>query len=268
MNPLERAAIVLQLVIESIQAIVNREVMRFSDGTVDVSVTFGGASQRSLVNVLLADMLEPVDPDLLDFEGSLLDALEAVVTPPPFGASDAGDRLQEAAAAWREWLGQEIEVTVNLSLINLNPTLRLRRMEFVTICGNVSKHNMSRLTRNARRLGRILGRQGVAVSSVEALCSLDDFQARFHDDILSYHATTIAELLTNLRWAIHEYLLPQFYRSYRACTGAEDRKYTYEYPDDIAAPYARMRYWDLMNAVREGPWLPRFTGSPSLKGQY
>ena len=127
---------------------------------------------------------------------------------------------------------------------------------------------MSRLTRNAERLAQLLGRNGVQVERIDALRALDDFQQRFHDDILVYHTTTIAELLNNLRWAIHEYLMPEFERAYIPPPSDEDPRYSFGYPPGLVNPYAKLRYWDLMNSVRARPWLPRFTGTSNLKGDY
>jgi hypothetical protein len=264
----ERAAIVLQLVVESIQAIVNHEVLSFSPGSVNIQASFRSPSQAAMANVLLADMLEPVDKTLLDFEGSLLDAMIDVSNSAPFGAGDEVVRLRAAVKAWSDWLEQDIDVEVWFPSIDTNTRLNLKRREFIAICGNISKHNMSRLTRNAKRLSTLLKRNGTSVDWIDALRALDDFQVRFHDDILAYHSTTIAELLNNLRWAIQEYLAPEFERSYRPPTSVGDPRYSYHYPAGLEDTYAKSRYWDLMNSVRAGPWIPRFTGTPSLKGNY
>lgn len=51
------------------------------------------------------------------------------------------------------------------------------------------------------------------MSPDEAALALEDFYRWFHDDILNYHASTIAEFLNNIRWGIYEYLQPEFQRS-------------------------------------------------------
>ena len=43
----------------------------------------------------------------------------------------------------------------------------------------------------------------------EPYLALDDFAAWFHDDVLDYHASQIAEFLNNIRWAVYEYLQPE-----------------------------------------------------------
>lgn len=267
--PIEREAIVLQVIVETIHAMVNYEMLNFSSGHEQIQVTPKSTSQCAMFNVLLADMLEPVDPELLGVKGNLLEALVAVAQSPQLGKGDAARRLQATTKVLTDWLEQEIEVCVWFPSIDAEfPQLRLRRRDFVSICGNISKHNVSRLTRNAKRLAKLLSKDGVTVQWVDALVALDDFQQRFHDDILVYHTTTIAELLNNLRWAIHEYLVAEFERAYIPPSAEEDPRYSFKYPPGLESPYAKLRYWDVMNSVRAQPQVPRFTGNPNLKGDY
>jgi hypothetical protein len=62
-------------------------------------------------------------------------------------------------------------------------------------------------------LREILSRSNVSVDLDEAMLALEDFYRWFHDDILNYHASAIAEFLNNIRWGIYEYLQPEFHRS-------------------------------------------------------
>ncbi len=267
-SAIEREAIVLQVVVETIEALVNHEMLNFSAGHESIQVTFKSPSQRAMFNVLLADMLEPVDTGLLGVEGSLIDALLAVATNPQLGAGDEAFSLLAAAKDWSHWLEQDIEVEVWFPSIDTQTRLKLKRHDFISICGNISKHNVSRLTGKATELSRLFENNGIVVGQIDALRALDDFHVRFHEDILVYHGTTIAELLNNLRWAIHEYLLPEFKRSYSPPPSEEHPMYSFSYPDGLVNAYSRARYWDLMNSVRERPWIPRFTGTANLKGDY
>jgi hypothetical protein len=88
---------------------------------------------------------------------------------------------------------------------------------------------------------------------------------QLHDDILNYHASTVAELLNNIRWAIHDHLLPEFRQSYRKTSGI---LYTYKIPSAVSTPNGENLYWELMNHVRSGPIIERFTASQYLKGRY
>lgn len=267
-SDIEREIIVLQAMIESINSMVNCEMLRFSQGSVEIQVTFTSLAQRSLFNVLLADLLEQVDPDLLGKQGSLLDLLHLVTQKPSFTSGDLAENLVATESALRSWLDTDIQVDTWFPSIDKNLKLKLQRKQFISICGNISKHNISRLTRNSKKLAELLKLNGVTVSSVDALRALDDFHERFHNDILGYHSTTLAELLNELRWAIHEYLTPEYVRSYVPPPSDESPLYSFKYPEGVSNEYAKSRYWDLMNTVRTRPWIPHFTGTHNLKGQY
>ena len=215
--------------------------------------------------MLLADMLEPVDATLLGKKAPLLDVLSDVASSPCLGSKTRARRLQSALRRLRRWLDKEVRVLVWFPTINTNIRLRIRRSDYVSICGNISKHNSSRLTGKARRLQQLLADSGASVDATDALRALDDFHEHFHTDLLVFHATTIAEMLNELPWAIHEYLVPRFARSYVSPKSEADPRYSFKYPTDIVNQFARDRFWDIMNSVRSRPWLGRFKAAQTLK---
>jgi hypothetical protein len=73
---------------------------------------------------------------------------------------------------------------------------------------------------------------------------LGDVYGRFHDDIINYHSSTIVELLNNIRWGIHDYLLPEFRRSFRP-DPTEPFKCAFLAPADIHSALAVNCYWGL-----------------------
>lgn len=265
---IEREVIALQIAVEQLQAMVNHEMFHFSPGHVEIQATFASSSRLELFNLLFADFLEPVDSAILDSTDSLLEVLYTVAKEPTLGDANVASALLSPTAKLKEWLDQTIQPEVWFPSINRNVDLKLRRAQFIAICGNISKHNLSRLTRNAKRLAALFGDNGIDVSSINALRALDDFRVRFQEDIIVYHSTTMAELLNNVRWGIQEYLEPEFYRSFTPSPIQDDPKYSYKYPDGLQDLFAQARYWDLMNSVRARPWIDRFTGTQYLKGRY
>jgi hypothetical protein len=101
----------------------------------------------------------------------------------------------------------------------------------------------------------------------EAVLALEDFYERFHTDILNYHGSTIAEFLNGIRWGVHEYLLPEFRRSFTP-RGGDPTRYEYLYPDGVSTKLGKALYWDLMNRVRGRPYLERFQVTRHLKLRY
>lgn len=151
--------------------------------------------------------------------------------------------------------------------IDTETTLKLTRIAFLKMCGNIAKHNFLRLIGAAEELKEILSRNSVQIGLDEAVLALEDFYRWFHDDILNYHASVIAEFLNNIRWGIYEYLQPEFQRSI-VWGSREPPKYRYTYPAGVTSSLARSYYWDLMNDVRRPPYVRRFQVTRWLKLRY
>ena len=133
--------------------------------------------------------------------------------------------------------------------------------------GNISKHNYLRAIGVAKQLKDILSQSGVTVDINEALLALSDFYERFHDDILNYHSSTIAEFLNNIRWGIYDYLQPEFNKSI-IYEGGTPLKYHYTYPEEIKSRFAKECYWELMNYIRNKPYMRKFKVNRYFKLQY
>lgn len=143
----------------------------------------------------------------------------------------------------------------------------MQRREFLKICGNISKHNYTRLTDAAQKLQQILRRTGVNLTASQALMVLDEFDEWFYQNIFHYHSSTIAKFINNIRIGIFEYLLPEFARSYTP-DQYHPPTYGFKQPNGIQNDYAFHVYWDLMSKVRGRPWMPSFTVTSLLKKRY
>jgi len=86
------------------------------------------------------------------------------------------------------------------------------------MCGNIAKHNFLRLNRVASQLQEVLTKQNVVIDIGEALLTLEDLYEKMRE-IFSYHSSTIAESLNDIRWGIYEYLKPEF-RAIVTCTSS------------------------------------------------
>jgi hypothetical protein len=182
----------------------------------------------------------------------------------PYG----GDSIRTPLAAFTQWLEAECCVKdVWLPSINANLNIRVRRIAFIKICGNIAKHNFTRLSMNVGDICEILKLNGTDIDSDEGYLVIPEFYEWFHDNVLSYHSSTIAEFLNNIRWSIYEYLKPEFCRSFTK-DGSASISYRFIYPPDCNSPVMRAMYWDLMNAVRAKPYMPRFEVTKYLKMRY
>lgn len=268
LTDIEEEIILLKAVWELIDSMVNFEMLKVYGSDPDSSVLFETRTHQRFFNIMLVDFLSLTDRRAFIKQTSYLGALKKISASPNFNVNNSVASLSNATHELSDWLDQEIEVQkIWLPSINTETTLKLTRITFLKMCGNISKHNFLRLVSVAEELKEILSRGGVSVGLDEAILALDDFYRWFHDDILNYHASTIAELLNNIRWGIYEYLQPEFQRSI-VWESREPPKYRYTYPKGVTSTLAQSYYWDLMNDVRSSPYVRRFQVTKWLKLRY
>jgi hypothetical protein len=264
---MEKEVIFLKAVIELVDSMVNREIFDLLGKDPHSEISFKSMTHQQYFNIMLVDFLSLSDEKVIGERRSYLDAILAICECPHFNDNGSVDNLALTANEFNDWLEQEVQVETGMPSLQKNQVLSIRRVEFLKICGDVSKHNFSRLGSTAKKLLKILERNGIPLDVHGTLLVLDDFYERFHTDILNYHGSTIAEFLNNIRWGIHEYLEPEFSRSMVRENGDPPR-YRYTYPREVTNEFAKRCYWDLMNAIRSGPFLKRFKVIRLLKRRY
>ena len=166
------------------------------------------------------------------------------------------------------WLEQYAVVEkLWLSRISIEVDLKIKRIDFIQICGDIGKHSFLRLGARTKTLQRILIENNVQIDDSQAYLALPDCWDWFHTHLLAYHASTIAESLNNIRYAILLYIRPIARASYQV-TGKIDEfmdMYTFERPDDIRDEFAWSQYFDLLQSSLRKPNFPRFSVTETLK---
>jgi len=264
---IETEVIGLWVACGSLDSMVNHALLKLVGDSSTREVRFETPPHQQLFNILLLDFLEKVDVTLTGEQGSCLDVLDGVCRTASFDKSGSVEFLRSPVDALQNWLDTEIVVDTWLPSISQEIDLKIRRRESIYICGNMAKHNPARLTGAAKRLDEILCRHGVTAGYVRALHILDDFNARFHEDIFEYHSTVITELLNNVRWGIQDYLSPEYLRA-KVQDDSDPTKDSYRYPDAVSDDFAKSCYRDLMNTVRRKPYMERFTAASLWKQGY
>lgn len=199
---------------------------------------------------------------------SYLGHLQRVVNDPQF----AGDvsLLASSVEAFAEWLdGCAVVEKVWLPSIDRDGTLRVPRMDYLKICGTISKHGFTRLGDVVRKIREILAVNGTEIDEGQSYLVIPEFQEWFRDNIFIASSTVVAWHLNEIRWGIYEYLISEFRRSFthtEVVSGAQ--MYAYDVPAGITDPLVRSMYWDLMNDQRQAPYFPRFTVSPYVRDLY
>lgn len=268
LSDIEEEIILLKAIKELIDSMVNFEMLDLYGSDPDSSILFKSMTHQRFFNILLVDFLSRTDRRAFIKQTSYLGALKKISKSPNFDVNGSDASLSKVTHEFSDWLEQEIEVhRIWMPSIDTETTLRLSRLTFLKMCGNISKHNFLRLIRVAEELKLVLSQSGVSIELDEALLALDDFYQWFHTDILNYHASTIAEFLNNIRWGIFEYLQPEFQRSI-VWESRDPPKYRYSYPKGVTSRLAKKYYWDLMNEVRSPPYVRRFQVTQWLKLRY
>jgi hypothetical protein len=162
-----------------------------------------------------------------------------------------GKKLEDPIKKFVSWLDAECVVErVWLPSINTELTLKLPRVSFIKICGDISKHGFLRLGERVKQIQEIFGKNLKKITNEEAFLVLPEFYEWFHEDILNYHISAIAEFLNNIGWGIYEYLNPN------------DKIIT---SSDSLNPVERSMFFNL-KAFR--PYMPKFEVTKYLKMRY
>jgi len=284
MNDTEREAIILNSAWEMIDGMVNWAIFLKLDSAEPTNLMFKTRESSLLFIILLGDFLSEIrvfkgDPPPLGLKPApsivrpsdltFLFHLRQVCDNPKLGIDTT--TLRRTVEDFADWIEGEFTAEgVYLSDIEVVADLRISRIRYLKMCGDIAKHNLARLATNVKHLRSLLEAAGHPVSEQDAYLAVENFFTRFHDDIFNYHQSQIAEFLNNIRWSIHEYLLPEFKRSWYLTGKAlgNIKVYSYHVPTDIADPLAHAMYWNLMGRSRSGPYLERFIVDELLKRRY
>ncbi len=266
-SAIEWELIALKALTDSLDSMLNHAVLTLRGTDPNTEIVFESSIHQRLFNILLVDFLAKPDNAVVGFEGSYLQVLSEICRSPSIGDPRSIADLAAAVENLSSWLNTEIVVTVWLPSVEQETNLAIQRNDFICITGNISKHNFARLTRVSDKLVEIFQRNNVKLSLHQVLTILDEFYERFHDDILNYHASALAEMLNGVRWNIHWYLEPLFQASYLPDPN-DPARYEYRYPEDVQHNFSRSCFWNLMNEVRSRPYIRPFKGPWYLKERY
>lgn len=284
LNDTEREAIILNSAWDMIDGMVNWAIFEKTDRVEISNLWFPSSQHRQLFLILLADFLSqtrgysgrPIPLGLQEPPSgtapsnlTFLFHLRQVCANPVFN-HDASELLA-AVEGFTAWLEREfVTEGVNLHGIDVVTDLKVSRLQYIRICGDIAKHNLARLEANTKRLRDLLAAAGSPISESQAYLAIPSFNEWFADNIFIYHASHIAELLNNIRWAIYRYLQPEFRRSWHRSEGWSELfpMYGYNVPAAIQEPIAHAMYWDAMNRSRSVPYVQEFVIPAHSKTEY
>ena len=229
-------------------------------------VWFDSEIHKRVFCIMLADFLSPTDPNAVGERTPYLKALGEVCNSPRFSINDSVRHLKSAVDSFRDWLDTETQTEFWLPTIEVQETIKLTRAEILKAAGNIVKHNPTRLWGVARKFDRLLRAKGHDYLKGRLLLDLHEgFYFKLYEDVFAYHASTVAEFVTGIRWGIHEYLLPEYGRSYTKLPDS----YSFDVPSDLNDDeYIRGLYWRLMNSVRSKPIMEKLRAPEYYKWRH
>ncbi len=283
-NEVERESIILNSAWKMIDGMVNWTMFVKNEHAGPINLLFETPQHARLFIVLLRDFLSQVGSseseraplglirppdDACPSDRTFIFHLRQVCKNPQLGGNPTSLHEQiEAFALWLE--GEFVAPNVNFGAIDIDTDLHIKRHRYISMCGDIAKHHLARLSANVKHLRKLLKSAGHEVDKQKASLAIDDFFNWFFGDIFMYHSGQIAEFLNNIRWAIFEYLQLEYRRSWHLTENATQdfKAYSYHIPDEVTDPIARAMYWEVMNRVRKKPWVHRFVICDSLKKCY
>jgi len=281
MNDIEQEAIILNSAYTMIDDMVNWTMFPDTELTGSTVLQFNSREHARLFIILLTDFLShvrdskagstahklrSVPTDAQGADRTFIYYLRQVCRHPQLGTDPAN--LDLNVEQFADWLEELITSEgVNLPSISAVTDVTVKRLQYIKLCGNIAKHNLSRLDQTISDLRRLLEEAGHDVSVQEAYLATENFFDWFFHDIFIFHSNQIIEFLNDIRWAMYIYLQPEYRRSWHS-TGGFHGGYGYHVPDAITDPVARAMYWDLMNSVRSKPFLKQFVVHAAFKGPH
>jgi hypothetical protein len=257
----------LCICLEAINNIVNHSILdlKSSSKFPDQSMAYFNSSvERDLFLIRFLDFVkESGNAALTGVSGSCLTVLESACNSSSFNKNESISELKKAISEMRNWLSYTSEMKLWLPTLEIDAKLQVSREEFLFISGNQSKHNLSRLMGVSKKIQEILIRNGYSVQLEHIPLALDDFSEHLQQNYFIYYGTWIAELLNNIRWGLHVYLIPIFNESFTP--DPDGVLYNYKYPEVFENEIPKMWFWRLMNHVRAKPYVDKFKSPESFK---
>lgn len=279
-TPIQQEAVILAAALDMIDDMVNLGRFEAPITHRPTNLLFRTSAEKRVFAILLGDFLAQPQPrgkrpppfglpvggvEPGGSERTFLSYLNLVAANPKIASEPGG--LVQITRAFATWLDTELTCQkVWLPGPQIEFDMTVKRVWLLQTVADMCKHNFARLEGRIHQIGKMLADHGHDVEEGAIYLELPVFEDWLFEHIFSYHASTIAEFLNNIRWAIYDYLRPEFIRSFRRLD--DDILYTFEAPQGLEDGVAHGMYWRLMNALRGPPHFPRFEVPQQWKARF
>jgi hypothetical protein len=201
---IEQEIVALRAAWDMIDGMVNMEMFVKHPSPTDSHIMFKTMTHSPMFNVLLGDFLSQPADGAFDLKAhptkdkthrnTYLAYLLNVCDNPRLNSDSA--TLRGPVQAFADWLDIDCVVPdLWLPSISGKLDMRIKRISFLKICGDIAKHNFSRLRYNVKQLMEIFAANSLIIDEGKAFSVLPDFYENFHRNVFLYHSSTIAEIL-------------------------------------------------------------------------
>jgi len=149
MNPFEEELVILKATWDLIDSIVNFDVFMLSDSDTDAQIMFHRSSDQKYFNIVLTDFLSRTDKKAPIRQTSYLGGLRNIALNPSFRSASTTS-LDTAVACFCSWLEQEVTIDIWMPSIDQQVALKIARLSFLKMCGDLCKHNFLRASVSRR----------------------------------------------------------------------------------------------------------------------
>lgn len=271
LSPKESEVVALHSAVKAIDAMVNHLFFDFNPNNEGTEVVFKDSPHAMLFSSLLTDFITQDSSEMCPKSESRLEALLRICGEPQFNEEATINALHVACTDFREWLKYTpIFEDVYFADISLEVTMKMSRSKLITLCGTIVKHNEMSLSRTANHLKNVMHENGYNISSFDSYMMMEGFVDYFLDSVILYHASTLVQMLNDIRHEIKSYLAPE---SQKATAWIEDDmlkviRPQIMIPESIKDDYSKACYHRLIQDVRSKSYVDRFKAPNHLKLRY
>lgn len=149
-SKIEKEIIFLKSIQELIDEMVNYELLDFVGEEPQSEIRFNSYTHLKFFNIILVDFLSKSEEGVVGEKISYLGSLREICKNPNFNTNQSINTLRTATQDFTQWLNKDVEVDVWFFPLTSKAKLSLKRNEFIKICGNISKHNFTRLSSDSK----------------------------------------------------------------------------------------------------------------------
>jgi len=258
----EREVIVLSSVMGIIDDMVNHAIFSFPGDDTTRQPFPETYTTRAYFALRLSDFLSQTDRNIGIAEVPYLRHLTQIVDNPSLGDPTG---LRASVKQFVDWLNEKKTFAkVWLPTLDIETSLTPSRLSWLKVAGNLQKHDVLRSSGTAEDIAKWLDEQGHSVGLMEILGAFDDFRDWLTEDALGAYIPSLGFFLNELRWETFEYLR-SYYQEHHVTewdNGLQLHSCMFTPDPRITAPFARGQRHALLNWVRKGPIVPRFSIDP------